>query len=202
MAITSLQELYRKVRSLRQESLKGTPAQNVPVRVQDLNDIEGKVNELVIQVNTNTGSIPDVYTYKEIIVSSAQIKAMGTTPVTLIVAPGVGKYYDFVAVVEYTHVTTAYTFTGDMILIGGANSYGGGLIGKGLITVAEDKVAKVTHSPTEIETSFATEYPITWAMNLNEGIILTALNGTDPTTGDGTILIKIRYKIKTTGTEL
>jgi hypothetical protein len=137
-------------------------------------------------------------TYLEVDISSAQILAMGTTPIDILPAPGAGKYYDFTAIVEFT-AGTSYVFTGDTILLGGSDSYGGGLINPSFIATTNNKVAKVGHQPTEMVTSDATEYPTTWEMVLNEGIIFTALNGNDPTTGTGTIKVKIWYKLRTFG---
>jgi len=68
MAISALQKLYTKVRTIRQSSFKSGKDQNIPVRVQDLSDLEDKVNEVVTQVNTNetniSGVTPSYTTYK------------------------------------------------------------------------------------------------------------------------------------------
>lgn len=142
------------------------------------------------------------YLYTEISVSSAQILSMGSSPVTLLSAPGANTYYDWYGYVEYTHNTTDYTISGDMIMVGGENSYGGALINIAMISQTSNKIAKVQHRSSEETTSTTVEYPNAWPMELNEGIILAMLNGTDPTGGDGTMLIKLWYKIKTFGTEL
>ncbi len=55
------------------------------------------------------------------------IKNIGTTPIEILPAPGVGKYYEYEGIVEYTHVTADYNF-GDAVGIIGESSYAGTFI--------------------------------------------------------------------------
>lgn len=123
------------------------------------------------------------------------ILSMGSSPIELLPAPNVNEYYDWYALVEYTHVSTNYTFTGDNIMIGGANSYGGSLIHEDFIKASQNAVQIVRPSATEINST----YPVYFRMEVGEGIVLTALNGTDPTLGDGTLRVVIYSKLRTFG---
>jgi len=156
------------------------------------------VNNLGIDINGNVVSDG----YIEVNITSAQILTLGSTPVSILSAPGANKYYEYYGEAEYTHVSTAYTFANDLLGVLGENTYSGGLMHPGLINSAQNKVSQFTSSGPVDGTTIVAEYYGSFAKELNEGVVLTTLNGTEPTLGDGTILVKIWYKVRTFGSEL
>ena len=198
MAIASLIKLYHKVRTSRQTSLKGRPDQNIPVRIQDLDDLEEKVNEVITQVNTNTTDVAGASdTYIELEISSASILLLGSQ-IELVAAPGAGMYLDVAKVIlEYTHVTTAYTLASpDWIILDGAAE---GAISRGLITAGSTGVASM-----EINYNIDSTNDVNYSssLGLNQALNLATWSGGNPTLGDGTMLAKVWYTTRTAGTEL
>lgn len=155
-------------------------------------------------LNDKTGWFygPD-YEYTEVSVTNAEILAMGSTPVSILPAPGANSYYEYYGVLESVYDTTAYTLAADLVGVLRENSYSGGLMAPGVITQSANAFAEfASNGPLDPTTSAAVDYYGAYRGELNEGVVLTTLNGTDPTLGDGTILVKIWYKVKTFGTEL
>lgn len=141
------------------------------------------------------------YTQTIVNISSTQILAMGTTPVELLPAAGVGKYYEWEGFVEYSHVTTPYAVSSnDMLMFGYESEYSGCLIQTLLITQADSFAAKIGQFPQSNTSSSATLPDVElYRIPLNDRIILTSWNGVDPTLGDGTMRVIIKYKVKTFG---
>lgn len=130
--------------------------------------------------------------YTEVSISSAQIKAMGTTPIELLPAPGAGSYLEIdKCILEYTAGATAYVFgiaSNFGVRLGGStvgSEYGVGTLGN---TSDNIMIFSTSHSPsTYLE---------------NRSLVITNEDSDDPTLGDGTILAKIWYKVRTLGSEL
>ena len=144
----------------------------------------------------NTANLGELQ-YTEVAVSSAEILAMGSTPVSILPAAGVGKYYEWNMLLEYNHVSTAYTIS-DLYLYLDAPFV---LIGKSLISSAGNKYVHMSSNSVDSSEStagVAYKFPST----LNQPVNLSTYDSNDPTLGDGTILVKIWYKVKTFGTEL
>lgn len=148
------------------------------------------------------------YTYTEVEVSSAEILALQSSPKSLLPVAGAGKYYDISQVIlEYTHIATAYTTTAkDMLTVTDSNSYRESLIDAVLLEETEN-IAVIIDLKDNINfynqattTYFASKNTSGYTV-LNNDLIL-GYDGTNPTLGDGTLLVKIWYKIKTFGTEL
>lgn len=135
------------------------------------------------------------YTETIVNISSAQILNMGTTPIELLPAPGVGKYYDIDKIVlEYTHVTTAYTLADVYLYTSVANMPN---IVNYLIKHSYDVWMKLTVSTNTLEPNETVVYN---AVDVtNQSVTLTTWNGTDPTDGDGTLRVKIYHKTITFG---
>lgn len=132
-------------------------------------------------------------------ITSAQILAMGTSPIELLPAPGVGKYYDVEKVVlEYTHVTTAYANiagTDDF-----AFEYGGDstMFPSWILAQTENSFGVISLTQgyqADVNTSYNTGQVLT----LNTALRLKTSAATDPTLGDGTLRAIITYTVRTFG---
>lgn len=148
----------------------------------------------LIQIASTGGS---EYTEAIVNLTSAQILSLGTSPVTLLAAPGVNKYYDIDKIlVEYTHNSTAYTFGFPLYLylVGGDWM----LLPTSFITTATTKWTRLnawntdSYGPGNAAVCRGTE--------LNKELTLNTWNNTNPTLGNGTLRFKIYYKIVTFGT--
>ena len=138
------------------------------------------------------------YTYTEVEVSSAQILAMGSTPIELLPAPGANSYYltDNV-ILEYTHNTTAYTMAAtDYVVVSGAQQ----MSAEKTILTSTNNVQTVMKSSDGIDS--VNDVNFSWVEGFNIPLELYGWDGSNPTLGDGTLLVKIWYKEKTFGTEL
>ncbi len=160
--------------------------------------------------STQNNGLSDVYTiedindtvgsgYTETIVniSSAQILAMGDTPIELLAAPTAGTYYEYYGFLEYSHNTTAYTFN-DQIVIGNSSTYGGCYCHSSLITNSANRVFQFDSTPEGQEpqgVSLNVAYPIP----TGEAVKIFTYNGNNPTLGDGTLRVKIYHKTITFG---
>lgn len=126
------------------------------------------------------------------------IRNIGSAPIEILPAPGVGKYYEFEGVVEYTHVSADYNF-GDVVGIVGETSYAGPYVISSVAPWTTDKVIQFSSkSPTYVDGT-VTDTVVSAGFNLNEKIVLTTYNGNDATLGDATLKIKLLYKIVTAG---
>lgn len=131
-------------------------------------------------------------------VSSAEILAMGTSPIELLPAPGANKYYEFdKIIVENLFNTTAYSLADGVVYIAGINGNSVEFdIHPSIITSNTSSVAilKQYNSFSVIEEGgqIGVDY-------LNGGLIMTTWNASNPTLGDGTLRILIYSKIRTIG---
>jgi len=142
------------------------------------------------------------YIYTEVTASSAEILAMGSSGIELLAAPGANKYYDIPKIhLEYTHNTTAYTLADPVLYFYGAFM---GNIDKEILTTASSKVILLDgNSSVKINAVEDIPYHIVPDNGgINQPVQIYTWAGTNPTLGDGTILAKIWYKVKTFGTEL
>jgi hypothetical protein len=133
-------------------------------------------------------------------ISSAEILAMGTSPIELLPAPGVGKFYDYHGYLELTYGTTTYSLA-DAIMLGGLNSYTGTFLRQSIISNGDNCVCFFSNTLPQ-ETFNGTSLPELVGNNiilLDEPIVLTTWNGTDPTLGDGTLRAIITYTTRTFG---
>jgi hypothetical protein len=120
---------------------------------------------------------------------------MGTSPISLLAAPGVGFYYDIPKVIlEYTHISTAYTYPGGAkrLGIGYAQS---AVINADLLSDTNNRVCIIEPTKHQIEGSNTIHNTI----ELNRALSFSTDNFSDPATGNGTILAKIWYKIRSFG---
>lgn len=147
--------------------------------------------------SVNSSEVANPYpapTTVEVDITSAQILAMGTTPIELLPAPGAGKYYDVEKIVlEYTHVTTAYTTTSTQLYLTQGND--------------------MCYFPTLITNTSNDQYVIGRELNVfdggvfssvykpivNESLKLWNYDGDNPTLGNGTLRATITYTTRTFG---
>lgn len=137
-----------------------------------------------LQDNPSTG-----YTETIVNISSAQILAMGTTPIELLPAAGANSYYDIDKVIlEYTHVTTAYddSLISYVILRNGSQYTSS--VNSGFISNASNKGQRLSFIGLEVD-----------YISLNSNLTLGTDNDLNPTLGNGTIRVKIYHKTITFG---
>jgi hypothetical protein len=135
------------------------------------------------------------YDYLKVSISSAQILSMGTTPVSLLAAPGASFYYDIPRIImEYTYITAPYsTGTAKQLAIASAQV---AIIESTLITATSNRVAII--EPTKYENGDPA-YNIHNANQLNRPLEFSTIDATNPTGGSGTLDAKIWYKIRSFG---
>ena len=134
------------------------------------------------------------YTEAIVNISSAQILSLGSSPVELLPAAGINNYYEIEKVIlEYTHVSTAYNFGFPLFVYSNQGEYAAFT---GLIQNAQNKFVKLT----AFNTTYGSTYnAITNSNSLNEKVTLNTWNNNNPSLGDGTIRVKIYYKVITFG---
>lgn len=149
----------------------------------------------VFEAGTGGGS---EYTTAIVNISSAQILTMGTTPIELLPAPGANMHYDIDKIIlEYTHVTTGYTFTGNPYLADSGGYWTLNLYdftNEGANTIVRLNGLKDYWAVGVTVNDFKVGYEIT-----NTSLRLTTDNSADPTLGDGTLRAIIKYKVRTFG---
>jgi hypothetical protein len=123
--------------------------------------------------------------YTAVTITSSDILNSNSTPFEILPNPGVNNYYDLKIILEYTYNTTSYTSGSDTIITDGTNNvyYIGdvGAFTTDTINILQD-IPSVTNQKM---------YP-------NLPLSLFTLSA-DPTTGDGEILLKIWYTIRSLG---
>ena len=116
--------------------------------------------------------------------SSAQILALNTTPIQLVAAPGANKMI-VVSVVAfyYDHNTTAYA-TNTTLHLRYASAASSGITLGNFITQTQDVIATQTGN---LFTSAPNAF-------INQALNITVDTG-NPTAGDGTLVVKVYYRI-------
>jgi hypothetical protein len=140
-------------------------------------------NFLPIQANEWTETTIDI--------SSDEILNMGSNPIVLLPAAGEGKYFDYESIkLEYIHNTTAYTLSEKLYISDFVQTQ----ISELLITAGGDVVSVIRafYSDTFVDTDV---YSFNQVKPLNQDLILSTWNGTNPEDGNGTMKVKIKYKI-------
>lgn len=116
--------------------------------------------------------------YSAVTISSGQILTLNSSPIEILPSPGVDKYYDFKVYFEYYYGSLSYV-SNPIYLIDGTGKY---------ITEQFDIQAPYNSILVSNMNSFANYSPV------NSNLQLTTPT-TDPTSGDGSIKIKIWYNI-------
>jgi hypothetical protein len=184
----------------------------VPVLKAQLSDIKDENGVAYVEAawdifryqqtgSVNSSEVANPYpapTTTTVNISSAQILAMGTTPIVLLSAPGANMYYDWSVRLEHNHVTTGYTLTGDTFVCGGGTSYYGCYF-YNFALGGYDEAIMMNPAPDFLRTVSAVNYPTFSGQKMNDALVLTTLNGTNPTLGNGTWRAIITYTVRTFG---
>jgi hypothetical protein len=152
-----------------------------------------------------TGS--EEYTYATFSLSPSDILTMGGTAIGLLPQSGTNSYYDIQKVIlEYTFGTTGYTFfdinnekitiLSDTIPLFVIDCR---LISNQDSPLSGDRVVLLTNSPVTGATQSGSFVSFFYPINKNSEIKLSTLGGTDPENGDGSLFLKIWYKVNTFG---
>ena len=159
----------------------------------------GHINAVVDQVTANEAAIAQIQSetiYTEVQISSAQILAMGGSPIELLPSLSANSYYDYIMIFEFTGSSVAYDFTAQLCNIvifpsntrvSSSNNWGSTTGSYEITQVSTD--ALLSSAPAEINSAFS-------------AVQLTTSSGDDATQGNGTALVKIWYKVRTFGSEL
>lgn len=136
-------------------------------------------------------------------ISSAQILAMGTTPIVLLPVLPALSYYDIESILlEYTFDSTNYTIAEPLYAYFGNAEYFtiSERIINGNASVLKARVAGVIDQDL---VATGTGAFINMDIDVNVGgdtsLLLTTWNNTDPTLGDGTLRAIITYTVRTFG---
>jgi hypothetical protein len=152
--------------------------------------------------------------YKEVFISSAEILTIGTSPIPLLPVLSAGQYYDNIKInLEYNHVTTPYTDPNGIIYI--QSQYGQGpfsaFIATPVISNSNSSVTVVIANPNRelpintVQTNnFIPSSDILDTSNSDLAIYMLGakIPPFNPSGGDGTMLVKIWYEIRSIGSEL
>lgn len=134
-------------------------------------------------------------------IKSADILALGTTPFELLPAPGEGYYYVIERIaIEYTFGTAGYILptSPTLYLDGCFDAY----IDRSLITATNDTVCTISgnlRNTITVGSGSGNVKVITNKDVLNSNLVIGTMNSDNPTTGDGSLNVKITYRIATFG---
>lgn len=144
---------------------------------------------------TAINAMPEAPTTTTVNISSAQILAMGSTPIELLPAAGVGKYYDIEKVIiEYTYISGTYGSIYPVFQQGDKTNYG--LIGwDGTTFPLESCIFVINDTAIGSSSGYPTNSPIL----TNNPFRLTTNSGADPTGGVATLRAIITYTTRTFG---
>jgi hypothetical protein len=131
------------------------------------------------ELNQIASTIGGYQYYSAITVTSAQTLTSFSSPVNLLPAPGANKYYDFKAYFEYTYGTTPYV-SGLLFVVDNT----GNTITNGVNITPTQNVILVSNMDS-VANNFST---------VNSNLQLKPAS-TNPTSGNGSLKIKIWYNI-------
>jgi hypothetical protein len=164
---------------------------NSPTQVYTMDDITTTVLEYVPQGPTEV-SIP---------IESADILTLGTSPIELLEAPGEGNYYIIErVVVEYNYRGIAYVFptSPTLSLTGCFKSF----IENKILTSTTDALCIISGNLTNtitVGSGSGSVKVISTPGPINSGLYLQTTDSDNPTTGDGTLNVKITFRVAAFG---
>jgi hypothetical protein len=163
---------------------------NANYQALGMDEVARDISNIITAVNALEGGSD--YTETIVNISSAQILAMGTSPIELLPAAGAGKYYDIdKVVIEYTHVSTAYTSNYIMLINDGGNPLSYSQFSN------SNSFVELTLNQTFVDV--VEGVGLSQMNTLNQALVLTTYDGVSPTLGDGTMRVKIYHKTITFG---
>ena len=130
---------------------------------------------------------------KVVTLTNAQVLTLATTPVTLVAAPGIGKYVDVIAVSLVFDYTGAYSSVGDVRCYWGSRHAGNAcsatITASGFFDASADKAIRVSGVPDN------TNPPVT-----NLAVVLQKATAAEMAGGDAanTVRVVIHYRIVAT----
>jgi hypothetical protein len=131
----------------------------------------------------------DIVQTATVAVSSAELLALFTTAKELVAAPGAGKALQFIdAALILDHGGTDYATNGDLSIQTGTTS-----------TALSDTVAAADFLQASADAVRVVQALSADAqLDVNESLVLECATG-NPTAGDGTVSVRVRYRVITTG---
>jgi hypothetical protein len=130
---------------------------------------------------------------KVVTLTNAQVLALGATPVTLVAAPGVGKYIDVITISLVFDYTAAYSSVGDVRCYWGARTSGSAcsatVTGSGFFDASADKAIRVSGVPDN------TNPPVTNTAVVLQKVTLAEMAGGN---ASNTVRVVIHYRIVAT----
>lgn len=130
---------------------------------------------------------------KVVTLTNAQVLALGATPVTLVAAPGVGKYVDVITVSLVFDYTAAYSSVGDARCYWGSRTSGNAcsatITGSGFFDASADKAIRVSGVPDN------TNPPVTNTAVVLQKVLLEEMGGGNAA---NTVRVVIHYRIVST----
>lgn len=130
--------------------------------------------------------------YAEVEISAGAIKALYTTAKELVAAQGAGKVLEFISLMlAYDYGTVVYT-------IGSATNLEVKITDKtgAAVSTAQAVTGMIDQATDQLRTLDKLEASVTPVVNAP---LCLALDGANPTAGDGTIHAKVAYRVHATG---
>lgn len=156
----------------------------------------------------------DFVAYKEISVSSLQLLNSFTSPILLLDNPGLGQYYKWTMLLEYTYNTVGYTADYFIVTNGNPGVIAGAtyavIPGAAMSSAGYDQIFEVNSSsralappsPGDISTTYFISNSLYHTGTVMNDVLLTPVflqgnnSGGNPTDGDGTFKVKIWYRLE------
>jgi len=148
---------------------------NTYENIFQLSKLKDKFNEL-----------DDTIFVAEASLTAAEIKALNTTPIEVVAAPGAGK------VLELVGATLIFDYGTTQMAAGGAVVLEEETSGTDLSSTVADTVIQAAAD------SINTMIPVAAAVTANKGIFITNATA-DFTTGDSVARVKVAYRVHSTG---
>jgi hypothetical protein len=130
----------------------------------------------------------------EMDISASQILSMGTNPIEILPAPGIGKYYIYHGIFEFTFNSSQYIFGGTEGSPYIYDSKYGGTVMSSLVGGLQNSITPFSNY-TPNQTNAAELTATVTSQAINSAIYLSTWNAGNPTLGDGTLKLKLKYKI-------
>lgn len=132
---------------------------------------------------------PSVLQQLVVTITAAQVKALNSTPITLVAGAGAGKFLESVScITEFQFVTTQYTGSYQIVIQVNGVTLGTIAQSINMNNFVVSQMATISTFGNIISNALPA------STTLNAPIILTALTG-NPATGDGTLLIHLQYRV-------